>query len=103
MTMVPVPGRIDAHHHLWDPARYEYPWMVGEAMDPVRRAFGPADLAAELEPAGVTGTVLVQTISDLAETREFLEIAAQTDFVRGVVGWVDLTSPSVGDDLDELL
>src|SRR5437879_3926849 len=101
MTM--VSGHIDAHHHFWDPARYVYPWMAGEVMDPVRRAFAPADLAAELGPAGVSGTVLVQTVSDVAETREFLDIAARTDFVRGVVGWVDLTSLSVGDDLDDLL
>jgi L-fuconolactonase len=39
----------------------------------------------------------------MAETREFLDIAARTDFVLGVVGWVDLTSPAVGDDLDALL
>jgi len=96
-------GRIDAHHHFWDPTRYVYPWMAGAAMDPVRRPFGPADLAAELGPAGVAGTVLVQTVSDTAETREFLGIAARTDFVLGVVGWVDLTSPAVGDDLDALL
>ena len=47
--------------------------------------------------------MLVQTLSSLAETREFLQVAAATDFVRGVVGWVDLTSPSVADDLDALL
>jgi L-fuconolactonase len=96
-------GRIDAHHHFWDPARYAYPWMAGDAMDPVRRPFGPTELAAELGPAGVSGTVLVQTVSDTAETREFLDIAARTDFVLGVVGWVDLTSPAVGEDLDVLL
>jgi len=96
-------GRIDAHHHFWDPARYEYPWMAGDAMDPVRRPFGPADLAVELGPAGVAGTVLVQTVSDTAETRQFLDIAADSDYVRGVVGWVDLTARSVGDDLDALL
>jgi L-fuconolactonase len=101
--MTLAPGRIDAHHHFWDPARYTYPWMAGEAMNPVRRAYGPADLATELKSADVIGTVLVQTLSDLAETREFLDIAARTDFVKGVVGWVDLTSPAVGDTLDELL
>jgi len=94
---------VDAHHHFWDPAQFEYPWMAGDAMDPVRRPFGPADLADELGPAGVTGTVLVQTISDTAETRRFLDIAAGTDYVRGVVGWVDLTARSVGDELDALL
>jgi L-fuconolactonase len=95
--------RIDAHHHFWDPARYSYPWMAGAAMDPVRRPFTPEDLRGALDENRVDGTVLVQTISSLPETREFLELAAATEFVRGVVGWVDLTSPSVVDDLDTLL
>jgi L-fuconolactonase len=95
--------RIDAHQHFWDPGAYEYPWMAGEAMDPIRRTFTPDDLRGVLRGADIDGTVLVQTISNLAETREFLQLAAGTDFIAGVVGWVDLTSPAVGDDLDELL
>jgi L-fuconolactonase len=95
-------GRIDSHHHFWDPSRYAYPWMDGELLDPIRRAYGPDDLRPALQQQGITGTVLVQTIADIAETREFLQVAASTDFVVGVVGWVDLTSPSVGDDLDAL-
>jgi L-fuconolactonase len=98
-----TPGRIDAHHHFWDPSRYDYPWMVGEALDPIRRAFGPADLRSSLRLAGVTGTILVQTLSDVVETREFLQLAASTDYVLGVVGWVDLAAPGVGDELDGLL
>jgi L-fuconolactonase len=85
--------RVDAHQHFWDPTRYSYPWMAGDAMDPVRRAFTPDDLRDVL--------VLVQTLSELDETREFLRLDA--DFVAGVVGWVDLTSPKVDDELDELL
>ena len=95
--------RIDAHQHFWDPARREYPWMAGDVMDPVRRAFTPDDLRGVLRAADIDGTILVQTVSSVAETREFLQLAAVTDFVAGVVGWVDLTSPAVGDDLDELL
>ena len=98
----PAP-RIDAHHHFWDPARYSYPWMAGDAMDPVRRAFTPDDLGGPLGTARIDGTVLVQTLSSPAETREFLELAAATGFIHGVVGWIDLTSPSVADDLDALL
>ena len=101
---MPSPAiRVDAHQHFWDPARYAYPWMAGEAMDPVRRAFGPDDLRPSLRAAHIDATVLVQTLSSLAETREFLRLAAATDIVGGVVGWVDLTAPSVGDDLDGLL
>ena len=101
--MTDAPLRIDAHQHFWDPARYTYPWMAGEAMDPVRRAFGPDDLRPSLRATDITGTVLVQTLSSLAETRELLDVAAGTDVVRGVVGWVDLTSPAVADHLDALL
>ncbi|WP_405066532.1 amidohydrolase family protein [Kribbella sp. NBC_01510] len=95
--------RIDAHQHFWDPARHEYPWMAGDAMDPVRRAFTPDDLRPVLRAAEIDGTILVQTVSSVAETREFLQLAAATDFIAGVVGWVDLTSAAVGDHLDELL
>ena len=95
--------KVDAHHHFWDPTRATYPWMVGEALDPVRRPFTPDDLAPELAAQDISGTVLVQTISSEDETREFLELAARTDFVWGVVGWVDLTSPRVGEDLDALI
>jgi len=77
--------------------------MVGEALDPLRRPFTPADLAPELAAHDISGTVLVQTISSEDETREFLELAARTDFIWGVVGWVDLTSPRVSDDLDALI
>lgn len=92
---------VDAHHHFWDPARADYPWMTG-SFEPVRRPFGPGDLAPVLASNGVEATVLVQTGSSLDETREFLQTAAVTPFVRGVVGWVDLTEPDVADVIAEL-
>ena len=95
--------RIDAHHHFLDPARASYPWLAREELGPIRRAFGPEDLAPELAAKGISGTVLVQTISSLDETRNFLELATRWDVIWGVVGWVDLTSAAVGDDLDALL
>ena len=38
---------------------------------------------------------VVQARSDVQETRELLRLAADTDFIAGVVGWVDLTSPDL--------
>ena len=95
--------RVDAHHHFWDPAKYDYPWMEGSALDPIRRAFGPVDLEGELARAGIDGSVLVQTVSSESETLEFLRVAEATVFVLGVVGWVDLTAADVGERLDALL
>jgi L-fuconolactonase len=95
--------KVDAHHHFWDPTRATYPWLVGKALDPVRRSFTPEDLAPELAAQGISGTVLVQTISSEDETREFLKLAGRTEFIWGVVGWVDLTSAHVGEHLDALV
>jgi L-fuconolactonase len=92
---------LDAHHHFWDPDRGDYPWMTDE-LAAIRRPFGPADLEPLLREAGVAGTVVVQARTDLDETRELLEIAGATDFVLGVVGWVDLADPDVAAVLREL-
>ena len=89
---------VDSHHHFWDPASAEYPWMTDE-LDAIRRRFDPSDMRPLLQANGIDKTVLVQTRSSLEETVEFMETAAATDFVAGVVGWVDLTNPDVGDDL----
>jgi L-fuconolactonase len=89
--MTPV---IDAHQHFWDPTRSEYQWMTDDLAS-IRRPFTPPDLRPLLKEAGVEATILVQTRSSLQETREFLSLAASTDFVAGVVGWVDLTDPQI--------
>ena len=69
---------------------------------PIRRRFGTDDLEPLLRAHGVAGTVVVQARGSLDETRWLLAIAASTPFVRGVVGWIDLTDPDVRDVLDEL-
>lgn len=91
---------IDSHHHFWNPASRVYPWMTG--LTPLQRAFAPDDLRPLIREAGVDAVVTVQTVAEVAETIEFLETAAATDFVAGVVGWVDLTDPAVAETLAAL-
>lgn len=86
---------VDSHQHFWDLDRFEYPWMT-EDLQQIRRNFGPRDLQPLLSERGVDRTVLVQAISSVDETRYLMEIAAETPFVAGVVGWVDLADPGVG-------
>jgi L-fuconolactonase len=93
---------VDSHHHLWDPAHREYPWMGGDALAPIRRRFDARDLKPLLDANGIDRTVVVQTVSSLEETREFLQAAAENEFIGGVVGWVDLTDRSVANTLAEL-
>jgi len=93
---------IDAHQHFWDPARADYPWMDAPELAPIRRAFGPADLAPLLRANGIDASIVVQCRSSIEETDEFLRIAAATPFVIGVVGWVDLTDGAVDETLARL-
>ena len=98
-----APGDIvDAHHHIWDLSVRDQDWITGPAMAPIRRDFSLDDLAPEACAAGVSATVLVQTVAVAQETPEFLAAAHASDLVAGVVGWTDLTAPGIADTLAEL-
>ncbi len=96
-----TPPVFDAHHHLWDPAEADYPWMTQDVA-PIIRRFGVEDLAPLLPVAGVDGTIAVQARHDLAESRGLLATAAVTPFIVGVVGWVDLTADDIAGAIAEL-
>jgi L-fuconolactonase len=92
---------IDSHQHFWhyDPA--EQTWMTGEALAPLKRDYQPADLQPLIEAADIQATVAVQASQTLKETEALLELSDQHDFIRGVVGWVDLQSPQVREQLSQ--
>lgn len=91
---------VDAHHHVWDLSVRDQDWIPEHS--PLRRNFGLADLEPEARAAGVTRTVLVQTVTVPEETPEFLALADAHDLIAGVVGWTDLTRPDVADELARL-
>jgi L-fuconolactonase len=92
---------VDSHHHFWRYDPGEYDW-IGDDLAAIRRDFLPADLKGEIDAAGVDAVVSVQARQSLEETRWLLGLADANDFIVGVVGWVPLVSPSVGDTLAEL-
>lgn len=100
--MTPPLRAVDAHHHVWDLAVRDQDWIRGAELAPIRRTFTLDDLDPEARAAGVRATVLVQTVTVPQETPEFLELAAGSGLVAGVVGWTDLTAPDVADTLAAL-
>jgi L-fuconolactonase len=66
----------------------------------IRRNFLPEHLQPLLQEAGMDGCVLVQVNQSEGENTFLLGLADEHDFIKGVVGWVDLRSPEVGDRLD---
>ena len=97
-----APAVVDAHHHVWDLSVRPQPWLDQDELAPLRRTFALADLEPEAAAAGVTSTVVVQTVTEPGETPELLALAAEHHLVAGVVGWADLTSPDVADAIAAL-
>jgi L-fuconolactonase len=89
---------IDAHQHFWNPPRGDYHWMPQDNAT-LFRAYGPADLAPQIQRAGVDKTIVVQAAATVEETEYMLGIADATDFVAGIVGWIDFENP---DDIGHL-
>lgn len=92
---------IDAHQHFWRLADRAGQWPPA-TLAGIHRDFGPDDLRPLMAAAGVSGTVLVQSLPTAEDTGYLLDIAAASDFVLGVVGWVDMKAPGAPDQIARL-
>ncbi|MFA5058418.1 MAG: amidohydrolase family protein [Opitutaceae bacterium] len=92
--------RLDAHQHFWNYTAHaaDYVWMTGK-YGVLRRDFAPPDLAPLLQQSGFDGTIAVQARELPQETDYLLGLAARHPFIKGVVGWLDLTRPDIERDL----
>jgi len=80
---------IDAHLHIWDPTRADYPWF-GPWMGDLERPIGFPEIAPQLAARGIGGAVLVQAADDARDTRNMLEAADAEACVLGVVAYSPL-------------
>ncbi len=92
--------RIDAHQHFWKYVPAMYGW-ISDAMPDLKRDFLPDDLKPLLAANGFDGSIAVQARQDQDETLWLLDLAHRNDFIKGVVGWVDLCSPELPIILDQ--
>jgi L-fuconolactonase len=95
--------RIDSHHHLWDLSIRPQEWMVGDGMDPVRRNFDADDLRTAISGTKIEKTILVHATTTTDETHELLALAETDPTIVGVVGWLQIDSPSAIADCEEYL
>jgi L-fuconolactonase len=92
--------RIDSHQHFWQYNPSEHVWMSDD-MAALKRDFLPDDLLPLLAKMSFEGCIAVQARQSLEETRWLLQLADKYSFVRGVVGWVDLCSPRLSEQLEQ--
>ena len=91
---------IDSHHHLWSYSKEEYGWIPGGS--PLAQDQLLPELKKVTSEAGVDGTVVVQARQVVEESEFLLELANQSEVIRGVVGWVPLIDENVDGELARL-
>lgn len=91
-------NRIDSHQHFWifDPIRDSW---IDDSMKQIQRDFMPEDLAPLLSANKFQGCVAVQADQTEAQTDFLVELASKNDFIKGVVGWVDLRAENLRERL----
>jgi L-fuconolactonase len=91
--------KIDSHQHFWRYDTARDAWIT-DSMAVLKRDFLPGHLAAELAANGFDASIAVQADQSENETMFLLDLAEKNERVAGVVGWVDLLSPQLAENLE---
>ncbi len=92
--------KIDSHHHFWKYNEKEYSWIDGR-MDILKTDYLPQNLSPLIKDAGFEGTIAIQARQSLEETEWLLNLSEENSFIKGIVGWVDLCSDKLEEQLEK--
>lgn len=90
--------KIDSHNHFWNYDEKRDSWITPD-MAMLQQDFLPQHFYPVLRQHSFDGCVVVQSNQCDAENEFQLAQAATNDFVKGVVGWVDLQSENIEAEL----
>ncbi len=91
--------KIDSHQHFWKYHPVKNAWINND-MKVIQRDFMPKDLLPLLKENTIGGCVAVQADQTEAETEFLLQLAAENDFIKGVVGWVNLSAENMDERME---
>ena len=91
--------RIDSHQHFWKFNPIRHAW-IDSSMQNIAKDFLPKDLKPLLETNLMDGCIAVQADQSETETQFLLRLAEENSFIKGVVGWVDLSAEDLSQRLE---
>ena len=90
---------IDSHQHFWNYNPNKQSW-IDDSMSVIRKSFTPEDLQKVYAENSIDACVAVQADQTLDETNFLLDLASKNNFIKGVVGWVDLRNKNIDEVLE---
>lgn len=94
-------SKLDSHQHFWIFDALRDGWITAD-MEKLRNDFLPPDLELSLNASRMDGCIAVQASQSVDETMFLLELAGKYPFIKAVVGWADLCSGDIEEQLQEL-
>jgi L-fuconolactonase len=91
--------RIDSHQHFWKFNPVKDAWIT-ENMKVIQRDFLPSDLLPLMNNNNIDGCIAVQADQSEDETHFLLQLAENNNFIKGVVGWIDLCGENLESRLE---
>jgi L-fuconolactonase len=91
--------KIDSHNHFWQYHPVKDAWITDD-MKIIKCDFMPNDMQPLLAENAIDGCVAVQASQSEAETNFLLTLAENNSFIKGIVGWVDLSNSNCAQRLE---
>ena len=89
---------IDAHQHFWKYNTKDFGWITDD-MSVIKNNFLPEDLLPLLQENNIGSCLAVQVNQNEEENFFLLQLAEQFNFIKGIVGWVDLQADNIEERL----
>jgi L-fuconolactonase len=90
--------KIDSHQHYWLYHPVKDAWITDE-LKVIQKDFLPADVWPVMQQNGVSGCMAVQADQSENENDFLLGLAEKYNFIKGIVGWVNLQADNIEERL----
>ena len=93
---------VDTHNHYWVMGESDLYWLDNPNHPVLGRSYQPPDLKPHMDATSVDRSIVVQASHAWDDQLAYSELCERYDYVAGVIAWVDLQAPDVGEQLDRL-
>jgi len=90
--------KIDSHQHFWQYHPVKHSW-INDDMKVLQQDYLPSDLKKVYQENAIDGCVAVQADQSEIETDFLIDLANENEFIKGIVGWIDLRAENLKERL----
>lgn len=92
--------KVDSHQHFWTFSEEDYGW-ISEHEKVLKQDYWPEHLQQVLQGNNIDACVAVQARQSLIETKWLVKLSEKHDFIKGVVGWIDIKADNLSEQLKQ--